>query len=579
MSTNLETGIWVQVCSSEELERVGVKVISGEGRPVAVFFDQGKVYALDNRCPHMGFPLHRGTVNDGILTCHWHHAKFDLAGGCTFDPFADDVASFPVEVRDGMVWLDPRPTHEVKSEHWLRKLDEGLEQDIGLVLAKSVIGLDELGAAADLLRKAALFGVRNRARGWSAGLSILTAMANVLPYLDREDRPVALYHGLSQVARSTSNEPPNFDLEPLETTEIRPERYVEWFRRFIEVRASDAAERTLRTALRTGVSQTTIGEMLFSAATDHLFLDVGHTLDFANKAFELLDHIGWEHAEEVLPSLVPTMVDAQRMEETSTWRNPVDLPGLLGEVHGELAGLIDEGEQRLTGWNDHEELADLILDGAPAHVLTEIKELIRLGVPLTELSATVAYAAARRSAHFHVSNSFNDWNTVHHTFTYANAVDQALRRAPSKLLARGIFDGAMSVYLERFLNVPKQPVPEPSGRAAKSEDVLAALDSYGGVDDIAQLVADMIDQGRQEEVVQTLGHALLREDAGFHQFQIYEAGVRQYRHFAKQPAGGHILIGVARFLAAHAPTVRSNGQTFDIAARLHRGEALYGEDE
>ena len=84
-------------------------------------------------------------------------------------------------------------------------------------------------------------------------------MANVLPYLDREDRPVALYHGLSQVARSTSNEPPNFDLEPLETTEIKPERYVEWFRRFIEVRASDAAERTLRTALRTGVSQTTIG--------------------------------------------------------------------------------------------------------------------------------------------------------------------------------------------------------------------------------------------------------------------------------------------------------------------------------
>ena len=113
MSTNLETGIWIQVCSSEELERVGVKVIPGEGRPVAVFFDQGKVYALDNRCPHMGFPLHRGTVNDGILTCHWHHAKFDLAGGCTFDPFADDVASFPVEVRDGMVWLDPRPTHEI----------------------------------------------------------------------------------------------------------------------------------------------------------------------------------------------------------------------------------------------------------------------------------------------------------------------------------------------------------------------------------------------------------------------------------------------------------------------------------
>ena len=579
MSADLETGDWIQVCPLEELERDGVKVVSGEGRPVAVFLDQGRVYALDNRCPHMGFPLHRGTVTDGILTCHWHHAKFDLAGGCTFDPFADDVAPFPVEVRDGVVWLDPHPLIEAGQEHWLKKLKEGLEQNISLVLAKSVVALDELGMTADLLRKATLFGVRNRAGGWSAGLSILTSVANVLPSIDQEDRPLALYHGMVHVARSAASQPPSFDLEPLETSEVRPERYMEWFRRFIEVRASDAAERTLRTAIRIGLPQETIAGMLFAASTDHLFMDVGHTLDFANKAFELLDHIGWLHAEEVLSSLIPVMVEAQRMEETSSWRHPVDLPSLLGEVYGELDSLIDEGGQRFTTWTGHEELAELVLDGEPAQVLGEIKDLVRRGVPLIELSASVAYAAARRAVHFHVANSFSDWNTVHHTFTYANAVDQALRRVPSKLLARGIFDGAMSVYLERFLNVPKQPVPEPSGRDVRREDVLTAIDSYGGVDETAQLVADMIAMGRQEEVIQTLGHALLREDAGFHQFQIYEAGVRQYRQFALRPAGGQILIGVARFLAAHAPTVRSSGQTYEVAARLHRGEALYGEEE
>jgi hypothetical protein len=27
----------------------------------------------------MGFPLDRGSVDDGILTCHWHHARFELA--------------------------------------------------------------------------------------------------------------------------------------------------------------------------------------------------------------------------------------------------------------------------------------------------------------------------------------------------------------------------------------------------------------------------------------------------------------------------------------------------------------------
>ena len=85
--------------------------------------------------------------------------------------------------------------------------------------------------------------------------------------------------------------------------------------------------------------------------------------------------------------------------------------------------------------------------------------------------------------------------------------------------------------------------------------------------------------GRQSEVVATLGHALLREDAGFHQFQIFEAAVRQYGNFAGRPEGDEVLIGAARFLSAHAPTVRATEQTYEIAARLHRGEALYGEED
>jgi len=42
-------------------------------------------FALDNRCSHTGFLLDRGSVEDGILTCHRHHARFDRESGCTFD--------------------------------------------------------------------------------------------------------------------------------------------------------------------------------------------------------------------------------------------------------------------------------------------------------------------------------------------------------------------------------------------------------------------------------------------------------------------------------------------------------------
>ncbi len=85
----------VRIGTMEELQRQGCTVISAEGHAIAVFCHEDQVYALDNRCPHMGFPLDRGTVQDGILTCHWHHARFDLSSGGTFNPFADDTAGLP----------------------------------------------------------------------------------------------------------------------------------------------------------------------------------------------------------------------------------------------------------------------------------------------------------------------------------------------------------------------------------------------------------------------------------------------------------------------------------------------------
>ena len=162
------------------MHAAGCTVVHAAGHTIALFSHEDEIRAIDNRCPHMGFPLDRGSVKGCILTCHWHHAKFDLAGGCTFDPFADDVTSFKVEVEDGRIWLVPEPIEEDRREHWLRKVDEGLEQNISLVLAKAVIGLNGMNETTEVLRRAAVFAVQNRDSGWSDGLSILTAMANVL---------------------------------------------------------------------------------------------------------------------------------------------------------------------------------------------------------------------------------------------------------------------------------------------------------------------------------------------------------------------------------------------------------------
>jgi nitrite reductase/ring-hydroxylating ferredoxin subunit len=120
----------------EELKIKGRLVVHGGHRRILVIHDRGGVFALDNRCPHMGFPLERGSAEDGILTCHWHHARFDLESGCTFDLWADDVPICPVELRDGEVWVKTTFSHADPAAHWHQRLGDGLAHDLSLVVAR-----------------------------------------------------------------------------------------------------------------------------------------------------------------------------------------------------------------------------------------------------------------------------------------------------------------------------------------------------------------------------------------------------------------------------------------------------------
>ena len=113
----------------EALKAKGSIVVTHGSVPIVVFYNEGDVRAVDNRCPHMGFPLHRGTVQDGILTCHWHHARFDLQSGCTFDLWADDAKAYPVEVREGEIYVRTEGGVHDPTEHGHRRLREGMEQN------------------------------------------------------------------------------------------------------------------------------------------------------------------------------------------------------------------------------------------------------------------------------------------------------------------------------------------------------------------------------------------------------------------------------------------------------------------
>ncbi len=575
------------VCTLNELKAEGHRVVHGGRAPILVIYRDGQVYALDNRCPHLGFPLDRGSIEDGILTCHWHHARFDVTSGCTFDLWADDVPPGRVEIRGEEIWVAPECGFAEPAKHWKRRLNDGMAHNIGLVIGKAVLGSLQAGAAPEeLVRDAARFGARNR-DGWGFGQTILANLAGHLHRLPDEVAYLALYQSIRRVAGDCEGQTPRRDRQALTGAEADLETLEHWLAKWSAVRQRNAAERTLLTAVEGGGSKADLAAMLLAVVSDRYFADGGHALDYINKCFDCLEVVGWQEAATLLPTLVNEIVMAQGGEESDAWRNPIDLIRLQEAAFARLPEILAAAPAPRAGSSEElETLAEALLAEEPQAVIAALEGAFASGLAAAEIGRALAYAAALRVARFGTANEFSDWDSAHHAFTFCNAVQQMLARAgePAAMerrlrILRALYHGAMAVYLIRYLNRPPARLPDP----AKAQDlpaevkdltraILEAFDRQQQVNAAATLVARYLDLGHPvDPLIATLAEALLREDAGFHSYQILDAGIRQYDAWGGGQAGRNILIAATRFLAAHAPTERAHYQTARIARKLQRG--------
>jgi toluene monooxygenase system ferredoxin subunit len=82
-----------------------IGVVIGDRRVLLVHCD-GEIFAYEDRCSHLGVPLRAGRLLGQVLTCSAHEWSYDVRSGCGINPKKARLKSFPVEVRDGAIWVD-----------------------------------------------------------------------------------------------------------------------------------------------------------------------------------------------------------------------------------------------------------------------------------------------------------------------------------------------------------------------------------------------------------------------------------------------------------------------------------------
>ena len=209
----------------------------------------------------------KGSVKDGLLTCHWHQARFDLRSGCTFDLWADDVARHQTWLEDGEVYVAPEPANVLGEAEHRQRLIRGLEQNVGLVQAKSILALLDGGASLrSIVGEVARFASTNLT-GITEGLTRLGCVARIFDYLSRRTAYKALYYAIRQIGEETSRATPRRPRQALADNAHGLATLKQWMGQWVQTRHRDGAERTVLTGLEQ-LSKDDVADLVFGGATE-----------------------------------------------------------------------------------------------------------------------------------------------------------------------------------------------------------------------------------------------------------------------------------------------------------------------
>jgi nitrite reductase (NADH) small subunit len=108
-------GEFQTVCRVEDLTDGQGRAVAIGTKLIAVFAENGRYYAIDDVCPHMGASLSDGHVERGVVTCPWHAWRFRLADGAWADNPRIKIGCYPVRVVNNEIQVAATPVQDSRA--------------------------------------------------------------------------------------------------------------------------------------------------------------------------------------------------------------------------------------------------------------------------------------------------------------------------------------------------------------------------------------------------------------------------------------------------------------------------------
>lgn len=300
---------WVDAVALNRLRQRGAMAVKLPGRQIALFVARdGAVHACSNRCPHEGYPLAEGALDDcGVLTCHWHNWKFDIRSGANLYG-GDALRIYPARIAGDRVEVelsDPPPAE--RQAQLLGRFDAAMADEDRPRIARELARLEAAGAGPELALARAIAASHDRLRyGMThayAGADAWLRLRDLLA--DPAERLACATEAIGHIARDTLREPawPYTDDErPWEAAA---------FLAAVEAQDETGALARLQGALAAGIGLDALEPVLAEAALAH-YNDFGHSLIYLGHLRSLVARLGPGVARPLLRAWLRALVYATR---------------------------------------------------------------------------------------------------------------------------------------------------------------------------------------------------------------------------------------------------------------------------
>jgi nitrite reductase/ring-hydroxylating ferredoxin subunit len=554
---------WVRAAAVDDISEGGARSFAYLDKRIALFRTPRGVFACDNRCPHQGYALVRGDVRNGVLTCAWHNWKFELGTGiCQHG--GENIRTYPVQVRNGQVFVDiTDPSPEVIRPELFASLTAAMDDlDVGRV-ARDAMRLQRIGTPlADVIREGVRYAAPRAEYGWDHSLATLADCLRMSHFFEESLRALPVIQGLSVAAENQVRRPARPRPDPVDPVSAYGSvaAALSAYPVLVDEERADDAEAVLRGLVAAKVQPAVLRHTLLTAVTDH-FLAYGHSMIFVQKAFEMLDQIGWQEADTVLSPLVPEMVWGTRYDKLPYMRKFLrayetaepDLDSLAR--NGGASGVRGSGN----GF-DQAAYRRTLTDGSPQDVAAALVGALQFGAPVPAVIDATGLAAAERLARFDIDLDLDDtnewgWLDVTHTLTYLNALRWAWSVDPTPQVLRGLFHAAWFVQWTGQFDDPApgarqgRPLPHPTDDASQVHRAIVQRDP-----EAATALVDGY-RGPREELERSLLRAAAEDHSVSpimvaHVVKTARAAVEESRALGSGPAAAKPISAAARFLAS-----------------------------